>query len=199
MQEQMGAKSRNMKLFVKRVFISDQFDEDLMPRYLSFMKGVIDSSDLPLNVSREILQENRVVRVIKKQLVKRTLDTLKQMSKKDDQTDYNTFFDAFGRNLKLVTPSFSPPSSFSRLPSRWAFLSTSIGRCSMLDAHNCIRTLCSRELLRTRTTRTLLLPSSASTPPSLTRTRSASTSETAPPPPDSLIFLFVWSSLPQDV
>lgn len=101
------AKSRNMKLYVRRVFISDQFDEDLMPRYLNFMKGIIDSSDLPLNVSREILQENRVVRVIKKQLVKRTLDTLKQLSEKEDQTDYNTFFDAFGRNLKLVN---YPPS-----------------------------------------------------------------------------------------
>lgn len=103
-QDQMNTKSRNMKLYVRRVFISDQFDEDLMPRYLSFMKGIIDSSDLPLNVSREILQENRVVRLIKKQLVKRTLDTLKQLSSAEDQSKYNTFFEAFGRNLKLVGP-----------------------------------------------------------------------------------------------
>eukprot|EP00193_Tetraselmis_chui_P017455 CAMPEP_0177787150 /NCGR_PEP_ID=MMETSP0491_2-20121128/21318_1 /TAXON_ID=63592 /ORGANISM="Tetraselmis chuii, Strain PLY429" /LENGTH=785 /DNA_ID=CAMNT_0019308439 /DNA_START=138 /DNA_END=2495 /DNA_ORIENTATION=+ len=100
-QESMNSKSRNMKLYVRRVFISDQFDEDLMPRYLSFMKGIIDSSDLPLNVSREILQENRIVRLIKKQLVKRTLDTLKQLSSDEDQSKYNTFFEAFGRNLKL--------------------------------------------------------------------------------------------------
>eukprot|EP00191_Tetraselmis_sp_GSL018_P001546 CAMPEP_0177601648 /NCGR_PEP_ID=MMETSP0419_2-20121207/14390_1 /TAXON_ID=582737 /ORGANISM="Tetraselmis sp., Strain GSL018" /LENGTH=784 /DNA_ID=CAMNT_0019094965 /DNA_START=91 /DNA_END=2442 /DNA_ORIENTATION=+ len=100
-QDNYMSKSRNMKLYVRRVFISDQFDEDLMPRYLNFMKGIIDSSDLPLNVSREILQENRVVRVMKKQLVKRTLETLKELSGREDQTDYNTFFDAFGRNLKL--------------------------------------------------------------------------------------------------
>merc|ERR1719421_1332486 len=93
--------SRNIKLYVKRVFISDEFDDSLMPRYLSFVKGVVDSSDLPLNVSREILQESRVTRIVRKQLVKRTLDTLKQLAGREDQTSWNTFWEAFGRNLKL--------------------------------------------------------------------------------------------------
>lgn len=102
-------KSRSIRLYVKRVFISDEFDEDLMPRYLSFIKGVVDSADLPLNVSREILQESRVVRAIRRQLVKRSLDMLTDMAersaeqeKKEGQVDdYTTFWEAFGRNLKL--------------------------------------------------------------------------------------------------
>ncbi|CAD6579331.1 MAG: Heat Shock Protein [Alectoria sarmentosa] len=77
-----------------RVFISDEFDEDLMPRYLSFIKGIVDSSDLPLNVSREILQ-----------LVKRSLDMLTEIAKRpaegDKKSDYSTFWESFGRNLKL--------------------------------------------------------------------------------------------------
>eukprot|EP00891_Asterochloris_glomerata_P006984 jgi/Astpho2/6984/e_gw1.00107.206.1_t len=103
-RQDMMQRSRNIKLFVKRVFISDEFDEDLMPRYLSFMKGVVDSSDLPLNVSREILQESRVVRTIKRQLVKRSLELLKDIAARpseDPRGDYNTFWDAFGRNIKI--------------------------------------------------------------------------------------------------
>ncbi|KAI8100324.1 hypothetical protein M9435_006808 [Picochlorum sp. BPE23] len=105
-QQEAMQKSKNIRLYVKRVFISDEFDEDLMPRYLSFVKGVVDSADLPLNVSREILQESRVVRAIKRQLVKRTLDAITAMaenSKEEGTKDdtYITFWEAFGRNIKL--------------------------------------------------------------------------------------------------
>jgi heat shock protein beta len=101
---------------VKRVFIPDEFDEDLMPRYLSFVKGVVDSADLPLNVSREILQESRVVRAIRRQLVKRSLDLVSEIAERSTKSteekegepvpegqvdDYTTFWEAFGRNLKL--------------------------------------------------------------------------------------------------
>jgi heat shock protein beta len=108
-QQESMQKSKNIRLYVKRVFISDEFDESLMPRYLNFVKGVVDSADLPLNVSREILQESRVVRAIRRQLVKRTLDALTSMAercngeeKKEGQVDdYTTFWEAFGRNIKL--------------------------------------------------------------------------------------------------
>lgn len=107
-QEEMQRRSRSIRLYVKRVFISDEFDEDLMPRYLSFIKGVVDSADLPLNVSREILQQNRVVRAIRKQLVKRSLDMIADIAKRSSDEkkegevdDYTTFWEAFGRNIKL--------------------------------------------------------------------------------------------------
>lgn len=189
-QQNWAAKSRSIKLYVRRVFISDEFDEDLMPRwgcrgtlgfgfwawrgvasagvllagnwwglvakgsavsvaphglclklhglacarqahsvtpspahcclvpashairacrpalcpprrYLSFVKGIVDSSDLPLNVSREILQESRIVRVIRKQLIRRSLEMIEGLSKKEGGEDYKTFWENFGRNLKV--------------------------------------------------------------------------------------------------
>ncbi|XP_013615242.1 PREDICTED: endoplasmin homolog, partial [Brassica oleracea var. oleracea] len=72
----VNQKTKNIRLYVKRVFISDDFDGELFPRYLSFIKGVVDSHDLPLNVSREILQESRIVRIMKKRLVKKAFDMI---------------------------------------------------------------------------------------------------------------------------
>ena len=103
-QQDMMKKSKAIKLFVKRVFISDEFDGDLLPRYLHFIKGIVDSSDLPLNVSREILQESRVVRIMKRRLVRKSLDMIRQMAEKTDDEGvkaYKEFWTNFGRNVKL--------------------------------------------------------------------------------------------------
>lgn len=88
-----------LKLYVKRVFIMDDA-EQLMPTYMRFVRGVIDSADLPLNVSREILQSNKVVDKIRSASVKRVLDQLAKMAKAEDQTDYHTFWDQFGQVMK---------------------------------------------------------------------------------------------------
>lgn len=88
-----------LKLYVKRVFIMDDA-EHLMPTYLRFVRGVIDSNDLPLNVSREILQSNRVVDKIRSASVKRVLDQLTKMAKDEDQTNFNEFWDQFGNVMK---------------------------------------------------------------------------------------------------
>jgi molecular chaperone HtpG len=85
-------------LYVKRVQIMDHC-EQLVPRYLRFVKGVVDSSDLPLNVSREILQSNRQVDIINKNITKKVLDTLSEM-KKNEPDMYLTFYKEFGRVLK---------------------------------------------------------------------------------------------------
>lgn len=88
-----------LKLYVKRVFIMDDA-EHLMPTYLRFVRGVIDSADLPLNVSREILQSNKVVDKIRSASVKRVLTELSKLSKEEDQANYNTFWDEFGQVMK---------------------------------------------------------------------------------------------------
>jgi len=86
-----------VKLYVNRVFITDD-EKELLPTWLRFVKGVIDSSDLPLNVSREILQQNRIMSKIKSNAVKKILNKLKDISK--DKDKYATFFDQFGRLIK---------------------------------------------------------------------------------------------------
>lgn len=87
-----------VKLYVRRVFIMDEADQ-LMPRYLRFVKGVVDSDDLPLNVSREILQHNRKIDTIRQANTKRILGLLESMAK-DQPDDYRTFWKEFGTVLK---------------------------------------------------------------------------------------------------
>lgn len=97
----VNPKTKNIRLYVKRVFISDDFDGELFPRYLSFVKGVVDSNDLPLNVSREILQESRIVRIMRKRLVRKAFDMILGISMSDNKEDYEKFWENFGKHLKL--------------------------------------------------------------------------------------------------
>ncbi|GAB2220627.1 hypothetical protein Droror1_Dr00008289 [Drosera rotundifolia] len=100
-EEIVNPKTKNLRLYVKRVFISDDFDGELFPRYLSFVKGVVDSNDLPLNVSREILQESRIVRIMRKRLVRKTFDMIQEIAEKEDKEDYKKFWENFGKFMKL--------------------------------------------------------------------------------------------------
>ncbi|KAE8678399.1 DNA-directed RNA polymerase 1B [Hibiscus syriacus] len=100
-EDVVNPKTKNICLYVKRVFISDDFDGELFPRYLSFVKGVVDSDDLPLNVSLEILQESRIVRIMRKRLVRKTFDMIQEISESENKEDYKMFWENFGRFLKL--------------------------------------------------------------------------------------------------
>lgn len=122
-----GTKADNIKLYVRRVFITDKFT-DMMPNYLSFIRGIVDSDDLPLNVSRENLQQHKLIKVIKKKLIRKVLDMIKKIPKED----YDKFWKEYSTNIKLGV--IEDPQNRARLSKLLRFRSsTQNGTTSLED------------------------------------------------------------------
>merc|ERR1712054_260502 len=99
MMDNYHTKKSEVKLYVRRVLVAEKFEE-LLPRYLNFVRGVVDSDDLPLNVSREQLQQNKIMKVISKKLVRKVLELMKKLAKEEEST-YAKFYKEFNKNLKM--------------------------------------------------------------------------------------------------
>merc|ERR1712238_485753 len=111
MMDNYWTKKSEVKLYVRRVLVAEKFEE-LLPRYLNFVRGVVDSDDLPLNVSREQLQQNKIMKVISKKLVRKILELMKKLAKEDDsgedddekkdeESTWSKFYKEFNKNLKM--------------------------------------------------------------------------------------------------
>jgi len=119
-----------LKLFVRRVFITDDF-ENLIPNYLRFIRGVVDSDDLPLNVSREVLQQHKILEQIQKKIVRKSIAMFQEIASDEDKELYREFWTQYGTNLKLGV--IEDHANRTRLTKLLMFLSSKTGEYTTLD------------------------------------------------------------------